>query len=86
MPALERRYDFKTIPEDPFWFRLELLTGQHEAETAQLLRRLVKPGMIALDVGAHVGYYTRLLSRLTGAGRARHRLRAASTNAAGAAA
>ncbi|MCY4018127.1 MAG: FkbM family methyltransferase [Chloroflexi bacterium] len=67
MPALERRYNFKTIPEDPFWFRLELLTGQHEVETAQLLRRLVKPGMIALDVGAHVGYYTRLLSRLTGA-------------------
>ncbi len=67
MPALERRYDFKTIPEDPFWFRLELLTGQHEVETAQLLRRLVEPGMIALDVGAHVGYYTRLLSRLTGA-------------------
>lgn len=68
MPALERRYDFKTIPEDPFWFRLELLTGQHEVETAQLLRQLVKPGMIALDVGAHVGYYTRLLARLTGAG------------------
>lgn len=67
MPALERRYDFKTIPEDPFWFRLELLTSQHEVETAQLLRRLVEPGMIALDVGAHVGYYTRLLSRLTGA-------------------
>ncbi|MDE2950827.1 MAG: FkbM family methyltransferase [Chloroflexota bacterium] len=68
MPALERRYDFKTIPEDPFWFRLELLTGRHELETVQLLRRLVKPGMVALDVGAHVGYYTRLLSRLTGAG------------------
>ena len=68
MPALERWTDFKTIPEDPFWFRLELLTGQHETETAQLLRQLVKPGMIALDIGAHVGYYTRQLSRLTGAG------------------
>ena len=68
IPALERRYDFKTIPEDPFWFRLELLTSQHERETAQLLRRLVEPGMVALDVGAHVGYYTRLLARQTGAG------------------
>ena len=67
MPALERRYDFKTIPEDPFWFRLELLTSQHEVETADLLRRLVQPGMIALDVGAHVGYYTRLLARQVGA-------------------
>lgn len=68
IPALERRYDFKTIPEDPFWFRLELLTSQHELETAQALRRLVEPGMVALDVGAHVGYYTRLLARRTGAG------------------
>lgn len=67
MPALERRYDFKTIAADPFWFRLELLTGQHEIETAKLLRRLVQPGMIVLDVGAHVGYYTRLLSRTAGA-------------------
>ena len=67
MPALERKHDFRTIPEDPFWFRLELLTGRHEMETAQLLERLVQPGMIALDIGAHIGYYTRKLSRLTGA-------------------
>lgn len=66
LPALEYWYDFKTMPEDPFWFRLELLTRRHELETAQLLQRLVQPGMIALDVGAHVGYYTCLLSQQVG--------------------
>lgn len=68
IPWLERRHNFQTIAEDPFWFRLELLTGRHEMETARQLRQLVRPGMIALDVGAHIGYYSRLLSRLTGAG------------------
>ena len=67
LPALERANDFQTIAEDPFWFRLELLTRQHERETRQLLERLVQPGMVALDVGAHVGYYTRLLAERTGA-------------------
>ena len=63
---LERRHNFQTIAEDPFWFRLELLTGRHEIETSRQLQRLVQPGMIALEVGAHIGYHTRLLSRLTG--------------------
>lgn len=67
LPALERSKDFQTIAEDPFWFRLELLTRQHERETRQLLARLAQPGMAALDVGAHVGYYTRLLAERTGA-------------------
>ncbi len=66
LPGLERATNFETVNEDPFWFRLELLTRQHERETRQLLRQLVKPGMVALDVGAHVGYFTRQLAELTG--------------------
>jgi len=67
LPGLERALDFKTIADDPFWFRLELLTGQHESETRRALEGLAGPGMIALDIGAHIGYHTRLLARLTGA-------------------
>ena len=67
LPGLERATGFQTMAEDPFWFRLELLTRQHERETRQLLERLARPGMVALDVGAHVGYYTRLLAQRTGA-------------------
>ena len=67
IPLLERANDFRTIPEDPFWFRLELLTKRHEIETARQLQKLIRPGMVILDVGAHVGYYTRLFAALTGA-------------------
>ena len=67
IPLLERANGFKTIPEDPFWFRLELLTKRHEIETARQLQKLIQPGMVILDVGAHVGYYTRLFAALTGA-------------------
>lgn len=66
IPILERMNSFKTIPDDPFWFRLELLTGKHEQETIQQIERLLKPGMVFLDVGAHVGYYARKASKLVG--------------------
>ena len=67
LPGLERALDFKTIAEDPFWFRLELLTALHESETRRALEGLARPGMVALDIGAHIGYHSRLLARLVGA-------------------
>ncbi len=66
VPALERLQSFRTIPDDPFWFRLELLTGRHELETVRHINRLVQPGMTVLDIGAHVGYYTRRCAGLVG--------------------
>jgi len=59
IPVLELIKQFKTIAEDPFWFRLELLTNRHETETIAILDRLIMPEMTVLDIGAHVGYYTR---------------------------
>lgn len=66
IPVLQQIRGFQTLPDDPFWFRLELLTHQHEAETVACLRSLVQPGMVVLDVGAHVGYYARLAADLVG--------------------
>lgn len=66
IPLLERRHRFQTLPDDPFWFRLELLTGRHEVETAHWMRALARQGMTVLDIGAHVGYYTRMVSGLVG--------------------
>ena len=66
IPLLERIQQFYTMPDDPFWFRVELLTKHHEVETAQHLQRLIQPGMTVLDVGAHVGYYARMASNLVG--------------------
>jgi FkbM family methyltransferase len=66
IPLLERSKDFKTIEDDPFWFRLELLTDRHERETTAQVARLLRPGMTVLDIGAHVGYYARLSEKLVG--------------------
>lgn len=66
IPLLERVQGFKTMPDDPFWFRLELLTGRHERETVAQVERLTQPGMVMLDIGAHVGYYARRCARLVG--------------------
>lgn len=43
-----------------------LLTNTWEPGTTMLFRRLVREGMNVIDVGAHVGYYTLLASRLVG--------------------
>jgi FkbM family methyltransferase len=65
-PVLEQVKDFRTMPDDPFWFRFELLTGRHEPETGATLQKLIQPNMTVLDIGAHVGYYTRMASNLVG--------------------
>jgi len=47
-------------------FRFEVLMGWFEHESVERVRRLVRPGMTVIDIGAHVGYYTRLLSEWVG--------------------
>ncbi len=44
------------------------LTGQYEPQETALLRRLLKPGMTFVDVGANWGYYTLLAAHLVGRG------------------
>jgi FkbM family methyltransferase len=66
IPLLETMTGFHTVPDDPFWFRLELLTRRHEKETMARLDQLVKPGMTMLDVGAHVGYYSARYAKVIG--------------------
>ncbi len=66
IPLLEKSSGFATMPDDPFWFRLELLTRRHERETMAVLDGLVRPAMTMLDVGAHVGYYARRYAPVIG--------------------
>ncbi len=66
IPVLEKSRSFRTMPDDPFWFRLELLTNRHEPETIAQLDRLAAPGMTMLDIGAHVGYYSRRYAKILG--------------------
>lgn len=67
IPILEKSSSFRTMPDDPFWFRLELLTNRHEVETIAHMDKLAAPGMIMLDIGAHVGYYSRRYANILGA-------------------
>lgn len=41
-------------------------TGTYEPHVSAVLRQLVRPGMVVLDVGANIGYHTMLLSGLVG--------------------
>lgn len=64
--VLEGATGFRTPPTDYPGFRLALLLGRFEPETVAHARQVLKSGDVAVDVGAHVGYYTRLFSRLVG--------------------
>jgi len=48
--------------------KIAMLGGSYERETGVLLREIVKPGMTVVDIGAHIGYFTRLLSKAVGPG------------------
>jgi FkbM family methyltransferase len=51
---------------DRLVFLLLHRAGMMGKEEAELLKKLIRPGMRILDVGANIGLYTLLLSRLTG--------------------
>ena len=47
-------------------WKLDMLRGHYEKETASLFKKITEPGMVVVDVGAHVGYFTRIFSSLVG--------------------
>ncbi len=47
--------------------QIEIYTsGDYEQEACALLEQYVRPGMVCIDCGAHLGYFTLLLSKLAG--------------------
>ena len=45
-----------------------LLTGTWEPKVTDFVQSWLKPNMVVLDVGAHIGYYTLLFAKLVGEG------------------
>ena len=45
---------------------IDMALDRYETETTRLFESLIKPGMVIVDVGAHVGYYSLLAARLVG--------------------
>jgi len=58
--------DLKFPPQWDWYPKIEFLFGLYEPGTASICKRLVRPGMHVVDVGANVGYYTLLFSKLVG--------------------
>jgi FkbM family methyltransferase len=55
------------FPDSFIWYwKLDILLNRYEPETTRLFQKTIKPGMTVIDVGANIGYYTRLLSGLVG--------------------
>jgi FkbM family methyltransferase len=45
---------------------LAMANDRYEPATTQLFQKIVTPGMVVVDIGAHVGYYTLLAAKLVG--------------------
>ena len=45
------------------YFRYKYFMDKHEVE---LMKRIIKPGMVVVDVGANIGFYTLLMADLVG--------------------
>lgn len=44
-----------------------LFAFDYEPQTQRIFKQIVKPSMTVVDIGAHIGYYTLLSAKLTGA-------------------
>ena len=56
-----------SFPNKFTWkWKLEMLFHNYEKETTELFKKIIKPGMTVIDIGAHIGYFTRLFSKLVG--------------------
>jgi len=54
----------RRIVVHPTAYERRYVLGIHEPETADILSRICRSGDIALDVGAHYGYFTLLIAQL----------------------
>jgi FkbM family methyltransferase len=54
---------FLANPAVPIGYHV-LFFGEYEPELRQLIRRFVKPGGVAVDVGANVGWHTLLMAKM----------------------
>lgn len=57
-----------SLPHDPYLppHKITMILGVYERETVNLCQKLITPGMVVVDGGAHAGYFTRLFSKYTG--------------------
>ena len=54
------------LAEDGQYPPFAMATDKYEVGTTRLLENVIKPGMVVVDIGAHVGYFTLLAARQVG--------------------
>ena len=47
-------------------YRFEMLVGWYELPTSQWIRKVLREGAASADIGAHIGYFTRLMGKAVG--------------------
>lgn len=56
-----------TFPKKFTWdWKLDMFLENYEKNTVIYFKKHIKPGMVVIDIGAHIGYYTLLFSKLVG--------------------
>lgn len=56
-----------SFPSKYTWqWKVEMLREHYEKDTTDLFKKIIRPGMTVLDIGGHIGYFTRAFARLTG--------------------
>ena len=55
---------FKFPPKYQWDWKLEMLLSLYEKDTTALFKKIIKPSMVIVDIGAHIGYYSRIFSKL----------------------
>lgn len=58
--------DYHFPPSFTWRTRLNHIVGRYEPDTTQFFKKTIMPGMTVADVGANLGYFTRLASSLVG--------------------
>lgn len=59
-------FDLFLDPDDVHISRIIALTGTYEPVETEFLKKIVKTGMNVVDIGANIGFFTVLFSRLVG--------------------
>jgi FkbM family methyltransferase len=47
---------------------LVLTNGHYEEQSVELIKKIIRPDMVCVDIGAHIGFYTCLMASLVGEG------------------
>lgn len=65
--SLESRIKRFTFPDVYLrvW-KLDMLRGRYEKSTTLFFKKIIQPGMTVIDIGAHIGYFTRLFAAAVG--------------------